>query len=154
MTVATPTTTVYDLGDLSSWVGAGLTLAAVVAALVVAAQDRRAARREAAQRWELEQVTRLAVLTAHGGVPSGSSAELHAQEAERSAERLVLRWMLGGASRFPLGLQADQIDVADLPHLRRLRDNASEDEWVRQRAESVLSAIEAAETYRRSSGQP
>lgn len=152
MTAATATTVVYDVGDLSTWVGAGLTLAAVVVALVVAAQDRRAARREAAERWELEQLTRLAVLTAHGGVPSESSAEMRAQEAERGAERLVLRWMLGGPSRFPLGLHAAQIEVADLAELRRLRDDDSKDDWVRQRAESAVLAIEAADKYRRRHG--
>jgi len=37
-------------------VSAGLTSAAVVTALVVASQDRRAVRREAADRWEVEQL--------------------------------------------------------------------------------------------------
>ena len=149
MTAATATTVVYELGDLSSWVGVALTLAAVVTALLVAAQDRRAARREASARWELEQLTRLAVLTAHGGLPSGSSAELRAQEAERGAERLVLRWMLGGPERLPLGLRADQAEVTDVEAVRQVRDDASNDEWVRQRAEITLMAIEAAIKYRR-----
>lgn len=142
MTAAQATTVVYDVEDLSSWVGAGLTLAAVVAALLVAAQDRRTARREAAERWEVEQLTRLAVLAAHGGIPDGSSAEVRGQEAERGAKRLVLRWMLGGPNRFPLGLHADQIEVADLAGLRQLRDNAAADAWVRQRSESAVLAIE------------
>jgi hypothetical protein len=130
-------------------VSAGLTSAAVVTALVVASQDRRAARREAADRWEVEQLTRLAVLTAHGGTPSGSSPEMNAQESERGAKRLVLRWMLGGPGRFPLGLRADQREVVALAGLRRARDDASADGWVRHRAESALLACEAADEYRR-----
>lgn len=152
MTALAATSVVYDLGDLAAWVSAGLTLAAVVTALVVAGQDRRVARREAADRWELEQLTRLAVLTAHGGIPSESSPEMKAQESERGAERLVLRWMLGGPERFPLGLRADKREVVDLAGLRRARDDASSAEWVRQRAESALLACEAADKYRRARG--
>ena len=127
---------------------AALTFLAVLATLWIAWRDRRAARREAAQRWELEQLTRLAVLTAHGGVSVGAPPELQAQERERGAERLVLRWVLGGPLRFPLGLRADAVEVDDLPTLRRLRDDPTADDWVRTRAEVHLLACEAANAYR------
>lgn len=140
---------VYDLGDLSSWVAAGLTLTAVVVALVVAAQDRREARREAAARWELEQLARLAVLSAHGGIPPDAPAELKAQESERAAERLVLGWLLGGPERFPVGLHRDADQTPDLAALRRLRDDPSQALFVRRQAEAVHLAVNAADTYRR-----
>ena len=148
MTPMPATAVVYDLGDVSSWAAAGLTLLAVVVALVIAGQDRRAARREAHDRWELEQLTRLAVLAAHGGIAPDSSPEAKAAEAERGAERLVLRWILGGPQRFPVGLRANEIDADTLEALRRRRDDSDTPRFVRQQIEATIAAAEAVETYR------
>lgn len=141
--------------EWASWVSAGATFAAVAAALGIAWLDRRAAsrerteaRREAHQRWELDQLVRVAFLTTHSGVAHDAPPEVKAQETTRHAERLALRWILGGADRFPIGIHAGEKDVETLEDLRRVAADDGRPWFVRAQAEAVLEAAQAADRYK------
>lgn len=121
----------------------------MVVALWIALTDRRDARREARERWELDLLTELAVLTTHGGYPQDAPPEVKAAEADRHARRLVLRWMLGGPKRFPIGMRADQLKNDTVSELERVRDDPESPELVRRQVEATVVAIRAAEDYHR-----
>lgn len=139
-TASTVTNVIYDLGDLSNWVNAGATLLAVMVALWIAVRDRRASRREAQQRWELDQLLVLAQAVAHGGIPEGSPAEVKEAEKIRAAQRMALYHALGGRARFPLGVRDPETDS----EIKAVRDDPATPEYIKRQTEVFLEMRKAA----------